>query len=399
MSGWGIRHHGGEVVSIQRGFGSEMEERANKYNAEVPKDWNGIIMQKDGKFLDKYTMGEAVLMLPFFIPAHVLSVLFNQTPNGFTLFYQAFLGFAGTFYMLAGLFILKKILEKYFKPKTIYVALITLIFGTNLFHYGTYDSIFSHSYSLFLFAAFLYFLPNWFKNISKMKYSVVLGLVVGLITLTRPTNIILPVTFILLWGLDLRKVGERMKLFWNNKRNILTAVLVSILCFVPQMIYWKEITGSFLCFSYQGEYFDFLHPQISNVLFSVEKGAIFWSPILVLGLFGIFYLRNKLKSWLLPTTLFFIINLLIISSWWAWSYGGGFGHRAFVESYAVLVIPLAAVLDKILTLRKKVLQIIILALISILIFLSIYLMINYWNGHLKPNGTTLEQFLNTFPAK
>ncbi|MFS8130680.1 MAG: hypothetical protein ACMG57_01745 [Candidatus Dojkabacteria bacterium] len=378
---------------------TEMEERANKYNAEVPDSWNGIIKQEDGKFLDKYTMGEAVLMLPFFIPANVLSILFNQVPNGFTLFYQAFLGIAGTFYMILGLFILKKILEKYFKPRTIYITLIVLIFGTNLFHYGTYDSIFSHSYSLFLFAAFLYFLPIWFKNISKLKYSILLGALVGLIALTRPTNIIFPVIFILLWELDFRKVGERLKLFWKNKFNILAAVGVSILFFVPQMLYWKQITGTFLYFSYQGEYFDFTHPEIMNVLFSVQKGLLFWSPLIVLALVGIFLLRDKLKSWLLPVCVYLIINLYIISSWWAWSYGGGFGHRAFVESFAVLSLPLAATIDVILNLKRKLLKYSILTAIALLVFLSIYLMVNYWNGHLKPDGTTMEKFLNLFPAK
>lgn len=378
---------------------SMMKERADKYNDPIPDSWNGVNLQKDGNFLDKYTMGVAVMMLPFFIPAHILSYIFNQTPNGFTLFYQAFLGFAGLFYMVLGLYILKKVLEKYFKPLTIYITLLVLLFGTNLFHYGTYDSIFSHAYSFFLFSAFLYFLPIWFNNISRIRNSIILGLLVGLIALVRPTNIVFPLIFILLWGLNLKKISERLMLFWKNKKSLLFSVILSLVVFLPQLIYWKVITGNFFVFSYQGEYFDFLHPQILNVLFSVQKGFIFWSPVIVLGLLGIFVLKGKLKAWLTPTVVFLIINFIIISSWWAWSYGGGFGHRAFVESFAVISVPMAALIDKVMDLKNVILKRVILGFVFLLIVLSVYLMLNYWTGNLKPDGTTLSQFARLFISR
>ncbi|MEO6728632.1 MAG: hypothetical protein ABIM99_01795 [Candidatus Dojkabacteria bacterium] len=378
---------------------SLMDERAQKYNAPTPDSWNGINRIKNGNYLDKYTMGEAVLMLPFFIAAHVLSIVFHQTPNGFTLFYQLLIGFAGLFYMILGLYVVKKILEKYFSNKVIYISLTILTFGTNLFHYGTYDSIFSHTYSFFLFAAFLYFLPIWFENISNKRNAVILGTLVGLIALVRPTNIILPLIFILLWNLNLKKSTERILLFWSHKLSIIISIFVSILVFLPQLIYWRIITGEFFSFSYKGEYFDFAHPQIGNVLFSIQRGLLFWSPLIVIGIIGLFLQRKKLKPWLLPTAAFFVLNLFIISSWWAWSYGGGFGHRAFIESYAVLSIPFTALMAKIISMRNKFLRISLFILISLLVFLSIYVMINYWNRNLKPDGTTLEQFLSIFPAK
>lgn len=376
-----------------------MQERADKYNAEVPTNWNGLNIQEDGKFLDKYTMGEAVLMAPFFIPAHFLSIIFKQPLSGFSLFYQAAMAFSGLFYMITGLFILKKILEKYFKNKTIYITLTVLTFGTNLFHYATYDSIFSHAYSFFLFALFLYLLPIWFKNIKSIKYSIFLGILVGLITLVRPTNVTFPIIFILFLSLNLKQIKERLVLFWENKKSLVIAVITSIIVSLPQLLYWKSITGKWFVFSYQGEYFDFLRPQILNVLFSAEKGLFFWCPVLIFGIVGIFLLKDKLKQWVLPSVVFFIVNLLVISSWWAWAYGGGFGHRAFIESFAIVAIPLAACIDRILKLENKRFKIAIFILIGILIFVCLFTMFNYWVGILKPEGTSFGMFVRLFIKK
>ncbi|MEP7103778.1 MAG: hypothetical protein ABI721_03655 [Candidatus Dojkabacteria bacterium] len=379
---------------------SLMDERAAKYNQATPESWSGITLQHNGNYLDKYTIGEAVLILPFFIPAHVLSVLFNQDLNGFTIFYQVFAAFSGTFYMVIGVFILKRFLDKYFKTRTVYLTLISIIFGTNLFHYGTYDSIFSHAYSFFLFACFLYLLPLWFEKTKDYRYPFLLGLVSGLIILVRPTNIILPIIFFSLYNIHFnilfKDLKEKISVLIKLWRNFFLMIFVSFLVLIPQFIYWKVITGNFLIFSYHGEGFDFTHLETLNVLFSIRKGLFFWSPILIFGILGIGLLKNKLKGWMLGVIIFLIINCLIISSWSSWYYGGGFGHRAFIESLAVLAIPLAAFFEKILAMKNKRLRYLILLITALLVILSIYTTFKYWDGSISIDGTTLGTYFKIF---
>jgi hypothetical protein len=38
------------------------------------------------------------------------------------------------------------------------------------------------------------------------------------------------------------------------------------------------------------------------------------------------------------------LNIYIISSWWSWWYGGGFGMRSMIDCYALMALPLAALL-------------------------------------------------------
>ena len=57
--------------------------------------------------------------------------------------------------MLAGLAILRALLARYFTAGVTLAALVTVTWGTNLFHYGVFDSSFSHAFSFFLVAALL----------------------------------------------------------------------------------------------------------------------------------------------------------------------------------------------------------------------------------------------------
>jgi hypothetical protein len=74
-----------------------------------------------------------------------------------------------------------------------------------------------------------------------------------------------------------------------------------------------------------------------------------------------------------------MINLYIIWSWWCWWYGGGFGQRALIESYAVLAIPFASFSTFVIN-RKWPLRIVFLILTAALISLNIFQTRQYYRG-------------------
>lgn len=99
-----------------------------------------------------------------------------------------------------------------------------------------------------------------------------------------------------------------------------------------------------MVWSYEGEGFNFLDPEFSNVLFSYRKGLFIYCPVLLLAVAGVFVgvFKNKGRfGWLIA---FLFISTWIISSWWMWYYGGSYGHRAFIEYYPFFAIGLAALL-------------------------------------------------------
>ena len=142
----------------------------------------------------------------------------------------------------------------------------------------------------------------------------------------------------------------KFKLFYGKRKHIIALLIVFILLFIPQFIYWKYITGHWVYFSYKNESegnriesFYFLRPHIIDGFLSFRKGWLIYTPIMIFGLGGIFIAVYKRFEFALAVSIFTLINIYVILSWWCWWYGGGFGLRAFIDSYALLALPMACI--------------------------------------------------------
>jgi hypothetical protein len=357
-----------------------------------PPSGAGVWPGTDRYFI-KYPSGEAILMIPFFFLGYVGAIWIHEgDPNGYSSPFQYAAAFSGLFYAALGLFILWIVLQKYFKQSTILIVLTGLLFGTNLFHYATYDAIFSHTYSFFLFALFLFFVEHVYRKNSLLDF-IALGLVGGLIVITRPTNG-LWLLFGIIFGITSRQdVITRLK-FWKLHQVKLFFGLLAFFGVVSiQLLYWWVITKSFFVYSYGEEGFFFSRPEIWKVLFSVRKGLFFWSPILLLFFPGLFLVRKMAKEYFLPILVFFPINVYVISSWYCWWYGGSFGQRPFVESIPMFAITLCSLYEGVESAAwKRVMLVIIIAASA----LSFWLMLKYWLGIIPFDETTWELFVRTF---
>jgi hypothetical protein len=60
---------------------------------------------------------------------------------------------------------------------------------------------------------------------------------------------------------------------------------------------------------------------------------------------GMLLLWRKQREWLWAVVTFTAVNLYVVFSWWCWWYGGSFGSRALIESYAIWAIPMAATIE------------------------------------------------------
>jgi len=110
-----------------------------------------------------------------------------------------------------------------------------------------------------------------------------------------------------------------------------------------QMVYWKLYSGSWLYYSYEkGEKLEWIAPYLKKVLFSYKKGWLVYTPIMIFAIIGFLPLAKKNRSVSLVAGVFFIVHLLIISSWPTWWYGGSLGQRTMMESYVLLALPLGA---------------------------------------------------------
>lgn len=333
---------------------------------------------KVGRSVSKMTMGLAVLHTPFFLAAHGLADAMGYPADGYSIPYRIALIISSVVYAMLGFWLLLKLLRKYFARNAIAVSLLAIGLGTNLYFYTTIEPPMSHAYSFFLFAAFIYVLDSWVVK-SSWGNSALIGLIGGLIILVRPSNSII---FILLplWQIDsVSALKSRLKLLFYKPLNLILIVFTACLVFVPQIIYWKYVTGEFFYYGYGDERFFFNDPVFLKGLFSYRKGWLVYTPVMTFALIGIIvlYFRNRKFFW--PVAVFTLLNLYIVWSWWCWWYGGGFGQRALIESYAILSIPIAA-FTKYIFEKKLIFRISFLIIIACLISLNIFQTRQYYIG-------------------
>ena len=310
-------------------------------------------------------------MTPAFLAGDLANSLSTRFDHSiFSKNYQFFVGFFGILYLLAGLIFLQKTLRSFFNTKTADLTLLLIALATNLTIYATVDASFSHIYSFLTINAFIYFVLKCVKNFN-YKNSALLGLSLGLVLLIRPSNIIVVLIPITLVISNLKKTGNFQ---FQNAKKIILILLFILLTIFPQILYWQSITGNPIIYSYRGEHFNFLSPQIANVLFSPNKGLLILSPILVLSILGLYYLRKKHSALSIAVFVFMICNLIIISSWWMWDYGIGYGHRAFTDSLGIAALPMAALLER---LTKSKYKFYLFAYIIICLITNFVFMIQY----------------------
>ncbi len=358
--------------------------------------WTGVLPWQDsGQYLIKYTMGEAVLIMPFFGLACVVANFGDIKVDGFRWPFQYAAAFAGLFYMVAGLRLLWGALERHFNRQTILPVLLALTFGTDLFHYGTYDALFSHVFSFFLFCAFLNLVEGIYGG-GSWRHCLGAGVVAGLILLTRPTNG-LWLLFGVFYGVtSARALGRRLRALPHRLGALACVVLPAAAVASLQLFYWKAITGSFVIYSYGEERFSFDAPDFVGLLFSVDRGLFFWSPVLLAAVPGFLLLRRSAKTLVLPLLVFLPLNVYLQSCWGQWGHDqSGFGQRAFVDSLPAFAIGLCALYDR---LRPRAVRAAFVGFGLACVLLSTWLMLKYWCGSVSFNNETWEDLMSNFWA-
>jgi len=326
------------------------------YEQMTTEDLWGIWRHPDTqRWVNKYNVGVAVMVAPFFAVAHGLTWVmqsspdgsghgaFNYPQDGYSLFYQHAAGLSGLFFVMAGLVMMKHELTRLFGCQTAILTLTLFLLGTNLWMYATGNPVMSHTYSFFLFAWFMRLTRRWYESPSN-ALSMALGLVAGLIVLVRTNNVLFLLFFPAYDIRSIRDIPLRLAT-WQTHVGRLGILLVSaLLAFLPQLILWKATTGHMVVYSYGQESFQLTSPKIFQVLFSLRCGILFWSPVLALSLVGVAFTRKQAPAYFLPLLVYLPLQVYLVSAWWDPAWGGGFPHRAFIESYALLLFPTASLL-------------------------------------------------------
>ncbi len=348
------------------------------------------------RWVNAHPIGVAVMQAPLFLPAHLLTKWTNLSPDGFTLYYQHAAGLSGLAWTLAGLAILRRLLLRHFTDGVTAVTLVTILLGTNLFHYATFDSSYSHAYSFCLFAAFLLLAERWDES-TGAQHAAALGVVAGLIILVRHTNVLFLVCLPLYGVTDRASLSARLHRLLKDWRGLAVAAAVATAVVFPQLALYYLATGRPIVSAYGSLGFNFASPRLFGVLFSVQKGLFFWSPVLLLSVAGAIWLWRSghgARRFVAGAALFLVMNTYLMASWWDWQFGGSFGHRGFTDAFPIFAIGLAGFYTW--ALHRRGTAVAAGGIVVTLVLLSMFQMLQYWFGILPFSDTTWSQYRAAF---
>lgn len=349
------------------------------------ESWHDYRNKTEGGYVNKYYAGTAILQLPFFLVAHAITINQGGDVDGYSWYYQVLINIGTIFYLIIGLLLFNRFLKanqinRWHRLTTLYV----IAFGTNIAVYSLDDPAMSHIYSFAAVALFMVLSDKFFRQ-NSIKSLVLAAMVFGLIVLIRPINGLMIFSLPFLSG-----TSERLVQGFNFIKNKPISLLFSALLFFAvvgiQLIIYKIQTGHFIVYSYKDEGFDFLDPNIFNILLSYKKGLFVYTPLAGIAMIGLFFMK-RYKGLALGGFLLFITYVL--SSWHSWWYGGSFSSRVYIEYFPYIFFAFAVILNK---MTKKIILIPFLALSLFLTLHNQQQIILYRWGMIHWDSMTKEKY-------
>jgi len=308
------------------------------------------------------SIGPAILWAPFFGAGHLVArSLGARHPdidaNGISFPYRQSVCVAGLFYGLVGCWFCFRLTRRFYGAPLGSLAVGSTVAGSFLLWYLVKEPSMTHAPSMAAVAGFTWtWIATRHTRVNAAKLTDTpwrsgalaqwawLGAVAGLMTLIRWQNAL----FAILPALDACAMllpAARTADFERVRRALLCGAVFSAcaaIAFVPQMMAWRAIYGSWLAVSPLGPQIRWFDPQLADILWSSRNGLLSWSPILYVGAvgFALFVWRQPAVGvpMLLAVLLMTYFNACI-QDWWG---SDGFGGRRFDGTIPFFCLGVAA---------------------------------------------------------
>lgn len=301
---------------------------------------------ESGTWISLFTLGVALLQLPFFLIGHLCASFLDYPMNGYSSPYGVAQVFGAATYAAAGTVLAFRLARRFSTTESALLAAVTLFSATNLFYYSLYSPTMSHVYSFFLVGLFSYCairIQDDDQRPARVVHVMLFVVTGSLLVLVRQLNILICLFPLLLALGSPRGVKEFVNVLTKRRGIFLLALFLALVPWVLQSMYWYHIVGEIVTFTYgkKGEHFEFDKMVPGMVMVGPRNGWLVYTPIMipVLVLLVIYAWRNVQPARAILTVL--VVVWLVYSAWWCWWLGSSFGYRGFVDIYALLAIPLA----------------------------------------------------------
>ena len=299
---------------------------------ENPED--NLLVKYGDKRINKYYQGLSYIWMPFFFAGHLAAKLSGYAADGYSLPYQLAMGVASLFYLLLGLFFLRKLIIKLTGDQFAgFLIPASIFYGTWLFTYALSANTLSHSYSFTFITLFVYFSNNFLsENKFRTRQFFLAAFTFIICICIRPLTglILLLVPAFIPPGFFKQKYG-RPVITWKE----VLIIILSLGALYHTLHTTYVQTGSWFAYTYTDEKFNFGQARFFDALFSYHLGLFVYVPLILLSLYGIWFMPRIQRIIL---SLFFFGIIFLYSAWWYWPIV----KRALVDFYVIPAVMLSA---------------------------------------------------------
>jgi hypothetical protein len=266
-------------------------------------------------------VGTALLWSPFYIAAHLVT----GSADGMSQPYRTAVSLASALYAALGLFLCYRLARRYAPPFASLAAVVALWWATPVAYYMYVAPGMSHAASLFAVALFFSLWP-WAVSGGVSRFAV-WGASAGLMALVREQDLFYAVAVLF----AVRGVTDRLK-------RLAAFGAAALLVFVPQLGVYQVLYGRpWPAPQVQNKMIEY-SPHFFEVLFSIEHGLFFWSPILLLFFAAGLWMIRKERSAGLLLLAAFLSQVYISGAVDSWTQAGAFGARRFVGATSIFAV-------------------------------------------------------------
>jgi hypothetical protein len=301
-----------------------------------------------------------------------------------------------------GIFLLWKVLSRFFEMPVVLITAFLILFGTNYFHQIIFAGPAANAFLFTLFLAMIYLTGTWQQGMRWIPLLVMFPVMLTISFLSAPAMFIFlfPVAA---WmdkeGYGIRDTGyggNGKRLLSKGAKQVLFLAGIIITCMVLRQFSWFSDPGSGFYFGDPAKArFPIVPSNIHRVLFSVKNGWLVYTPLMALAFTGFYFLAEKNKAVFWPAFLFLLAALISAASNPAWWFDDRFGYPNLVETYAVMCLPLGYFIQWVFT-RKMITRILLFMVVFLFVSLNLFQSLQFNRSVLLPGRMTWPYYAATF---
>jgi len=306
------------------------------YNARIPPDHPARLGASTA-----FSVGPALLWSPFFLPAHLVAHLAHAAgapiaTDGWSALEEGAVALASVAYVVLGLWLLVCVIATCVPAAPAASAVLGSFLASAAAYYTLFEPTMSHTLELFSTSLFLWVVLC--RPLRRRRDAVCLGAIAGLVFLVRWQNVVLLSLLPLAFAMPAPREIRQRTIVENG-----IGIALGFACLASlQLWFWHSTSGSLVTVPQGAGFLTPLQPQWLQVLFSTRHGLFTWTPVTLLGVAGLAWLRPRRLA--LHASIAFLLALYvcsIVADWWG---GDAFGMRRMIGILPLLVLGTAALL-------------------------------------------------------